>query len=88
MAEGTGFKWLGRWLRAIARWPARGLIALVRVYQFLLSPLLGKQCRFVPSCSQYFILAVEKYGTLRGSAKGVWRILRCHPWHPGGYDPP
>jgi putative membrane protein insertion efficiency factor len=60
----------------------------VRVYQYTLSPLLGPRCRFVPSCSEYFILAVKKYGALSGSLRGVWRICRCHPFHPGGYDPP
>jgi len=72
----------------IAHLPALTLIALVRVYQWLISPLLGRHCRFEPSCSQYFIEAVRKYGVIRGAAKGVWRICRCHPWHPGGYDPP
>lgn len=66
----------------------RVLIVLVRVYQWTLSPLIGRQCRFYPTCSQYFILAVEKYGPWRGAAKGLARIARCHPWHPGGYDPP
>lgn len=64
------------------------LIGLVRIYQFTLSPLLGPCCRFYPSCSQYFILAVRKYGPLTGPIKGIGRICRCHPWHPGGYDPP
>jgi uncharacterized protein len=73
---------------SIAGLPARGVIALVRGYQFALSPLFGGQCRFHPSCSEYFILAVEKYGVLSGSRRGVWRILKCHPFHPGGYDPP
>ena len=68
--------------------PALILIAIVRVYQFTLSPLLGRHCRFEPSCSHYFIEAVQKYGALRGSAKGIWRICRCNPWTPGGYDPP
>lgn len=64
------------------------LIALVRAYQWTLSPLLGPCCRFYPSCSNYFILSLQKYGVLWGSCKGVGRICRCHPWHPGGYDPP
>ena len=64
------------------------LIGLVRVYQFCISPLLPPACRFYPSCSQYYILAVRKFGPVRGSWKGVCRICRCHPWHPGGYDPP
>lgn len=64
------------------------LIAMVRGYQILLSPVLGGQCRFYPSCSQYFIEAVRKYGPISGAWRGVLRILRCHPFHPGGYDPP
>lgn len=74
--------------RHVASWPARGLILLVRGYQWLLSPIFGGQCRFHPSCSQYFILAVEKYGALSGTCRGVWRILRCNPFCKGGYDPP
>lgn len=50
--------------------------------------LFGPCCRFEPSCSEYFLQAVQKYGVGKGVAKGVWRILRCHPWSPGGYDPP
>lgn len=68
--------------------PAHAAIALVRVYQWTISPLLGRRCRFEPSCSRYFIGAVQKYGLLRGGLKGALRICRCHPWHPGGYDPP
>ncbi len=64
------------------------LIATVRLYQLLISPLLGKNCRFEPTCSSYMIQAIEKYGVIRGVAKGVWRICRCHPFHPGGEDPP
>jgi putative membrane protein insertion efficiency factor len=73
-------------------WPARAAIALlvglIRVYQLTLSPLLGPACRFEPTCSQYMVGALRKYGLLRGVAKGVGRLLRCHPWNPGGYDPP
>ena len=64
------------------------MILAVRSYQLLLSPLLGRNCRFTPSCSEYFILAVKKYGALSGAVRGVLRICRCHPFHPGGYDPP
>lgn len=78
----------GRAWRALVRLPSQALIAMVRVYQFLLSPIFGRQCRFHPTCSAYFIGAVEKYGAFRGSVKGIWRILRCNPWTPGGYDPP
>jgi putative membrane protein insertion efficiency factor len=74
--------------RRIGKIPAEVLVAGVRVYQRLLSPVFGGQCRFHPSCSEYFILAVRKYGAVSGSLRGAWRILRCHPFHRGGYDPP
>ncbi|MEN6498677.1 MAG: membrane protein insertion efficiency factor YidD [Thermoguttaceae bacterium] len=72
----------------LVRLPGWGLIGLVRLYQWLISPLLGHNCRYQPTCSVYFIESVKKYGALRGSFRGVLRILRCHPFHPGGYDPP
>jgi uncharacterized protein len=79
-------------LAAVWTWPARLGIALlvlaVRIYQYTISPLFGPACRFEPSCSNYMIGALHKYGLIRGLLKGVGRILRCHPWHPGGYDPP
>jgi putative membrane protein insertion efficiency factor len=82
----TGFiHWIVRGLILI---PSYFLIFGVRLYQIFLSPIFGNQCRFQPSCSHYFIQAVRKYGAIRGSLRGVWRILRCHPYHPGGYDPP
>jgi putative membrane protein insertion efficiency factor len=68
--------------------PSRLLIGAVRLYQIFLSPLLGQHCRFYPSCSRYFIASVEKHGAIRGAARGLLRICRCHPFHPGGYDPP
>ena len=64
------------------------LIACVRLYQVFLSPILGRQCRFQPTCSHYYIGAVQKYGPLRGSLKGLWRICRCNPFCQGGDDPP
>jgi putative membrane protein insertion efficiency factor len=75
-------------LRWIIRLPSRVLIGAVRVYQWTLSPIIGRQCRFQPTCSRYFIGAVEKYGAIRGTWRGLGRICRCHPWNPGGYDPP
>jgi hypothetical protein len=75
-------------LRMLVALPGRALIILVRLYQWLLSPLLGRHCRFEPSCSKYFIGAVQKYGAIRGTWRGVMRICRCHPWNLGGYDPP
>ncbi len=68
--------------------PSRLLIGLVRLYQIVLSPLLGRNCRFQPTCSSYFIQAVKKYGPLSGSVRGLWRICRCNPFNPGGEDPP
>ncbi len=68
--------------------PSWTLIQSVRAYQYLLGPLLGRRCRFQPSCSNYFIQAVTKYGAIAGALRGVWRICRCHPFHPGGWDPP
>ena len=63
------------------------LIALVRIYQETLSPILGGQCRYVPTCSNYFIEAVRTRGAFRGAMMGIWRILRCNPFARGGYDP-
>jgi putative membrane protein insertion efficiency factor len=74
--------------RACDRVAVALLIGLVIVYKATLSPLLGRHCRFQPTCSSYFRTCVEKYGAVRGSLKGLARIGRCHPWHPGGYDPP
>jgi putative membrane protein insertion efficiency factor len=63
------------------------LRTLIRVYRYCISPLLGPSCRFYPSCSCYADEAIQQHGALRGSYLAVRRILRCHPWHPGGYDP-
>lgn len=75
-------------LRPLANIPAVCLVLLVRAYQLLISPWLGRNCRFTPTCSRYFIASVEQYGALRGSWRGMKRVLRCHPFHPGGHDPP
>jgi uncharacterized protein len=72
-------------LRAAAVWL---FLLPVRIYQVVIGPLLPKVCRFHPSCSDYFIQAVEKHGPMRGAVKGVWRICRCNPLSRGGYDPP
>ncbi len=63
------------------------LILLIRFYQLCISPLFPPKCRFTPTCSVYFIQALEKYGPIKGTYLGIRRILRCHPWHEGGYDP-
>jgi putative membrane protein insertion efficiency factor len=65
----------------------RLLIGGVRAYQLLISPVMGASCRFYPSCSQYAVEALQAHGALRGSWLAARRILRCHPWHPGGFDP-
>lgn len=63
------------------------LIAIIRAYRYLLSPWLGQSCRFHPSCSHYALESIETHGSLRGSLLALRRLLRCHPWHRGGYDP-
>lgn len=65
----------------------RLLIYTIRVYQRFLSPFLGKNCRFYPTCSEYAVQALEEYGVVRGLWLTGKRILKCHPFHPGGYDP-
>ncbi|MFG0316588.1 MAG: membrane protein insertion efficiency factor YidD [Planctomycetota bacterium JB042] len=67
--------------------PARAAIALVRAYQQLLSPLKAPACRYTPTCSQYMIDAIRSRGAIVGTLKGIGRILRCHPFSRGGYDP-
>ena len=69
-----------RWPRAVAAWGIRG-------YQRFISPVLPASCRFHPTCSQYTLEAVLRYGVVRGGWLGARRILRCHPFHPGGFDP-
>jgi len=66
---------------------ARGLIFMVRLYQGTLSPILGRQCRFIPTCSEYFIEAVTCRGAVVGSLLGLWRLMRCNPLCRGGFDP-
>jgi len=67
--------------------PGNVMVALIALYQRYLSPLLPASCRFYPSCSQYAADAITRYGMLRGIRLALLRILRCHPFHPGGYDP-
>jgi putative membrane protein insertion efficiency factor len=64
-----------------------GLTAAIRAYRYVISPMLGPTCRFYPSCSCYAEEALHRHGALRGSYLTVRRLLRCHPWHEGGYDP-
>jgi putative membrane protein insertion efficiency factor len=67
--------------------PARAAKLLIRVYQITLSPMIGNQCRFHPSCSNYAMEAVDHYGAIRGSWLALKRLGRCHPFHAGGFDP-
>ncbi len=68
------------------RWTSFPLVVLIRAYQLLVSPLLPPSCRFYPSCSAYGLTAVQRFGPLRGTWLAVRRLLRCHPWNPGGVD--
>ncbi|MBI2089262.1 MAG: membrane protein insertion efficiency factor YidD [Deltaproteobacteria bacterium] len=65
----------------------RGIIIALTGYRRFLSPVLPRACRFFPSCSAYMCEAVERYGILKGIGLGLSRLGRCHPWHPGGFDP-
>ncbi len=67
--------------------PKRLMLALIRFYRRQISPALPPSCRFTPTCSQYAVEAIEKYGALKGGYLAIRRILKCHPFHPGGYDP-
>jgi putative membrane protein insertion efficiency factor len=79
---------LAGWLALPGRAGALVLIGVIRVYQWTISPLLGPVCRFHPSCSRYMVESLRKHGLLRGLARGLRRLSKCHPWNPGGYDPP
>ena len=61
--------------------------ALIRGYQRWISPVLPQACRFYPTCSEYMLQAIERHGVWQGIGKGLWRLLKCHPFHKGGYDP-
>lgn len=75
-------------MKAISGILSKLIISMIKGYQQCISPfLLPGKCRFIPTCSTYFIQAVEKYGPLKGSWLGIRRILKCHPFHEGGYDP-
>lgn len=63
------------------------LLGLIYLYRYTLSPVLGRQCRFEPSCSAYGLEAIREHGALHGTWLTTKRVCRCHPWHPGGYDP-
>jgi putative membrane protein insertion efficiency factor len=75
-------------LASVLSLPRLAAIGLVRVYQRLISPMLPPSCRFYPSCSHYACACLRDHGLARGSWLTLRRLSRCHPWHPGGYDPP
>ena len=72
---------------AMSGWAVRAMVAVLRAYKYAISPLLGNSCRFEPSCSEYAVEALRRHGAVKGLALAVRRVGRCHPWHPGGYDP-
>ena len=74
-------------LSQAARFPTEALVGLVRLYQLLLSPVLGSNCRFLPSCSAYTVEALRAHGAIAGSGLALRRIARCHPWGGHGHDP-
>lgn len=93
MSSGPGQRsgqWLGPWvrrtLRLVPRLPVLLLVLVLRAYQLLVSPMLGPTCRFYPSCSAYAVDALRTHGLFRGVWLTVRRLLRCHPWNPGGVD--
>lgn len=92
MAADTGGSGAGRPSRGIVgRIDAAAvgiLLVVVRGYQRFLSPFLGRNCRFDPTCSHYMAASLEKHGAVRGTLRGLARICRCHPWSRGGHDPP
>ena len=72
---------------AVSHWPRQLAVLPIRLYQRVISPALPATCRFSPSCSQYTLEAIARYGVLRGGWLGARRLLRCHPFNPGGFDP-
>ncbi len=74
-------------MKKISKLVAALLIGGIVLYQKLISPVIPRSCRFYPTCSEYAIQAINKYGILKGTGKAILRILKCHPYHPGGYDP-
>jgi uncharacterized protein len=67
--------------------PRRVLVFVIRAYQRLLSPMFGNRCKYHPSCSEYAVQAITRFGILRGLVLAAWRLLRCNPWSHGGFDP-
>lgn len=74
-------------MASVVQLPRRTMAGLIRGYQLLISPILPPSCRFAPSCSQYALEAITRHGALRGGWLAARRLARCHPFHPGGFDP-
>ena len=74
-------------MKKIVQLPAKFLILLIRIYQYTLSPFIGRNCRYTPTCSNYGIEAIKKYGAIKGGWLTIKRILSCNPWGGSGYDP-
>ncbi len=74
-------------MKKIAQLPAEFMILLIRIYQVTLSPFIGRNCRYTPTCSNYGIEAIKKYGAIKGGWLTIKRILSCNPWGGSGYDP-
>ncbi len=72
---------------SIASIPRLLATGIIKVYRYAISPMMGRRCRFYPSCSAYSLEALDRHGFLKGSKLTLLRLLRCHPWHPGGFDP-
>jgi len=72
---------------SLRRLPGRLVLGLIVAYQRWISPLIGPRCRFAPTCSEYAKQAIERHGIIGGGWRAAWRLIRCHPFHPGGYDP-
>lgn len=83
-ATPTGNATKPAWWKRLLAWP---LMVLVRLYQYIISPVLGPKCRYTPTCSQYAMEALQKYGAIKGTWLAIKRIGRCHPWGGHGYDP-
>ncbi|MBS0028513.1 membrane protein insertion efficiency factor YidD [Chitinophaga sp. 22321] len=74
-------------MNRVVRWLSYPFIFLIKIYQWFISPLLGSKCRYTPTCSQYGLEALKKYGPFKGGYLTIKRILSCHPWGGHGYDP-
>jgi len=74
-------------IKFISEIPKNLTLLCITIYRRMISPLLPPSCRYLPTCSEYALTAVQRYGFLKGGRMGIKRIARCHPWHPGGYDP-